>query len=88
MCFLFFHDTFFDEDVFQDEETGTEESNLNVFGQAPDEGSSNVLPCPSHCTPMPAPFPLWTLGAVFLSCLSWWQFVCFLCWWQSVCLSG
>ena len=33
---MFFHDTFFDQDVIQDEENGTEESNLNVLGQAPD----------------------------------------------------
>ena len=33
----FFHEIVFDQDVFQDEEIDTEEKNLNVFGQAPDE---------------------------------------------------
>ena len=36
----FFHVTFFDQDVFQHEENGTEENNLNIFGQAPDEDSA------------------------------------------------
>ena len=34
---MFFLDTFFDQDVIQDEENGTEENNLEVFGQAPDD---------------------------------------------------
>ena len=62
----FFHDTFFDQDVFQDEVNGTDESNLSVFGQAPAEDNSKVLPCPNYCTPKPALSPLWKLGAVFL----------------------
>ena len=40
---MFFHDMFFNQDVIQDEENGTEESILNVFGQAPDEDSGTVF---------------------------------------------
>ena len=40
MCF---HDTVSDQDVIQDDKNGTEESNLNAFGQAPDEDNCKIF---------------------------------------------